>query len=202
MNLATEHSIKATAAHSDGQGQGHGFEHNDISPHVQGPAENPAHPSGDVPTTGDPEDSQYIAIAAIGVPNGCTSFGEIVLRGALQSLLRRAEVSWSSWSGSCQPLFILELITVSDRAPVLRAVQAALKELGILEICQVAYLDWDELYWRTVYPSGAGSFDQFIRPEDAARAAAQSKALLSAWQELLGLKQHGPPGTGDASSSV
>jgi hypothetical protein len=66
----------------------------------------------------------------------------------------------------------------------LQAVHAALDEIGILGVCQIAYLDWDELYWRTVHPLGAEPFDQFLKPDEAAPAAREFNAWLEAYREL------------------
>jgi hypothetical protein len=88
------------------------------------------------------------------------------------------------WTGSRQPEFVVQLITVRDRSPALQAVHAALNEIGILRVCQIAYLDWDEIYWRTVYPLGAEPFDHFVDPDKAAAADREFKRWLEAYEEV------------------
>lgn len=129
-------------------------------------------------------ENQHIAVAAVGVPDGCTFFTEIVLKGALQALLRRSGVEWLRWTGSRQPDFVVQVITVRDRGPALQAVRDALGEIGILGICHIAYLDWDEIYWRTLHPPGAAPFDQFLKPDEAATADKEFKAWLEVYREL------------------
>ena len=130
------------------------------------------------------KENQHIAIAAFGVPDGCTIFTQIVLNGALKALLRRRGVEWLKWTGSRQPDYVEELITVRERGPALQAVHAALDEIGILGLCHIAYLDWDEIYWRIVHPDGAPPFDQFLNPALARNAATEFKAWLEVYREL------------------
>ena len=129
--------------------------------------------------------NQHIGIAALGVPDGCTFFTGIVLKGALQAILRRSGVEWLQWIGSRQPEFVVQIITVRERGPALQAVHAALDEIGILGVCQIAYLDWDEIYWRTVHPLDAGPFDHFLDPDKAAAADREFKAWMEAYEALL-----------------
>ena len=130
------------------------------------------------------KENQTIAIAALGVPDGCTIFTEIVLRGALKALLRRRGVEWLEWSGTRQPDFVVELITVRERGPALQAVHATLDEIGILGLCHIAYFDCDEIYWRTVHPDGAPPFDQFLNPALARNAATRVKMWLEVYRDL------------------
>lgn len=132
-----------------------------------------------------PKEPERIAIATLGVPDGCTFFAQRVLTKALQALLRRRSVSWVGWGASRQPEHIVQLITVRERVPALQAVHAALDELGLLGHSQIAYLDWDELYWRNVHPLGAAPFDRFLNLDDAARAVEQAKSWLEAYQEAF-----------------
>ena len=130
-------------------------------------------------------ENQHIGIAAFGLPDGCTFFTERVLKGALQTLLRRSGVEWLQWIGSRQPEFVVQIITVGKRGPALQAVHASLDEIGILRTCQIAYFDCDELYWRTVYPLGAEPFDHFLDPDKVAAAGREFMAWMEAYEALL-----------------
>ena len=135
--------------------------------------------------------NQHIGVAAIGVPDGCTFFTELVLIGALKALLRRGGVEWLEWTASCQPDVVVQIITVRDRGPVLRAVHDALDEIGILGICQIAYVDWDEMYWRTVHPLGASPFNRFLDRDKIATASREFEAWREAFRELQ--RRQNPP---------
>lgn len=68
---------------------------------------------------------------------------------------------------------------------MLRAVEQALKGMGIGENCEVAFFDKSEGYWRTIHPYGAPLFDRFFSKDNFKAAREQFAADLELLQQAL-----------------
>lgn len=80
--------------------------------------------------------------------------------------------------GLCGPGFIVWTTHTLDRNPLLRAVERVIKEMGLWKICEVAFFDKAEGYWRTIHPYGAPPFDRFLTSDN-----------FKAARERMGLEQ-------------
>jgi hypothetical protein len=96
----------------------------------------------------------------------------------LNARLRADEIEAAGNGGLCGPGFIVWTTHTLDRNPLLRAVERAIKEMVLWEICEVTFFDKAEGYWRTIHPYGAPPFDRFFTPDN----------FKAAW-ERIGLEQ-------------
>jgi hypothetical protein len=84
----------------------------------------------------------------------------------LEARLRAFPVDPTDNAGMFGLGFIVWTTWTEDRNPVLRAIEHVIKEMGLWEICELAYFDKAEDYWRTIHPYGAPPFDRFFTPDN------------------------------------
>jgi hypothetical protein len=96
----------------------------------------------------------------------------------LKARLRAGGIEAATSGGLCGPGFIVWTTHTLDRNPLLRAVERAIKGMGLWAICEVAFFDVAEGCWRTIHPYGAPPFERFLTPDN----------FKAAW-ERIGLEQ-------------
>jgi len=151
--------------------------------------ENPA------PLEPSADDDCGIAIALLGFTGGTLGTAKHVLDGALRALFRRDGIEYKGLLCGCLPTHTLALVTVpqSQRAEMLRAVHSALKELALLPLCHIGYMDVDEGFWRTVYPPQGTNFGGFVKSADLDKAAQTGRLMLKELIACLTAKQSSNP---------
>ena len=84
----------------------------------------------------------------------------------LKARLHRHGIEAATNGGLCGPGFIVWTTHTLDRNPLLRSVERAIKEMVLWEICEVAFFDEAEGYWRTIHPYGAPPFERFLTSDN------------------------------------
>jgi hypothetical protein len=106
---------------------------------------------------------------------------------AMESGLRVKGVEPTGSGGLFGPVFVAWIMPAPcDRNPVLRAIKQVMTELGWWALCELAFFDQAEGYWRTVHQpfhplNEAPSFGRFLAP---ARIQAMRERLRTD-QEML-----------------
>jgi hypothetical protein len=144
------------------------------------------------------EGDELIGVALLApIPPGSVMFAMAILRVAMWAGVRAKGIEPCETGGLFGTGFTLWTMSTQDRNPALRAVLQTIKELGLLELCEVAFYDRAEAYWRTIHPYGAAPFDRFLSEvniktalqqvhTELAAAQARQKALKSAAQRQEG----------------
>jgi hypothetical protein len=95
----------------------------------------------------------------------------------LKTRLRANGIEPADNGGLFGSVFIVWTTRTLDRNPLLRSLECVIKEMGLWEICELAFFDKSEDYWRTIHPCGALQFDRFFTPSNF-QAAREETGLI------------------------
>src|SRR5664279_207743 len=106
----------------------------------------------------------------------------------LEARLRAVSVDPADNAGMFGLDFIVWTMWTEDRNPGLRAVERVIKGMGLWEVCEIAYFDKAEDYWRTIHPYGALPFDRLFTPDNfrfaKERLGLDQESLLNSASDL------------------
>jgi len=104
-----------------------------------------------------------IGVALVVLMPGYTNWlSTLLFERVLESRLSAKGFEVSDTGVSFGSHFIIWTMAASNRNLTLRAIEVVLKEMGLWELCEVAFFDEAEGFWRTVQPSGAPPFDRLL----------------------------------------
>ena len=111
-----------------------------------------------------------------------------LLHRDLEARLRAISIDPTDNAGMFGSDFIVWTLFTRDRNPALRAIERVVKEMGLWEVCELAFFDEAEDYWRTIHPHGAPPFDRFLTPDNfrvaKERLGLDQKSLLNSASDL------------------
>jgi hypothetical protein len=123
-----------------------------------------------------------VGVAMLTFPGQNSLLALLLFHGAIRGALIRGGVPLYDSPGARTGVEnLLCMFQTSALADALRAVHAAATELGVLELCQIAWNHIEEPYWRTVHPKATPlAFERFLTPEHV--KAHDGKVALEAKQ--------------------
>jgi hypothetical protein len=121
-------------------------------------------------------------------PGGTSSLAMVLLSSILQTHLAE-EACEDGVASALGDTFVVVTVQVRDRKSGLAKVLSGLREtryggLPLLGLCEIAYYDHDEDFWRTVYPAGAPPFSRFLTPEVLQASDEINRREVRAFEEL------------------
>ena len=139
-------------------------------------------PVGPQPASAVFEGEDLVGAALIWpMPSGFSSLSFRLFHCAMAVGLRARGIEPAETAGFCGADFIVWTMATQDRNPALRAVEQVIKEMELWGLCEVAFFDKAERYWRTIHPYGAAPFNRLLSQSNIDTATQQ----LAAEEEMI-----------------